>query len=153
MIKEYQDEGKSRNVDLEELSANFCAHVQEILSWEVRHRPDRVKETELWLIESNECIGTVRIRHELNNNLVNIGGHIGYGIRPSRRGRGYGKIILKLALDECKKMGILKVLITCSPDNIASKKIIEYNGGLLENEIYAKLDGKTRRTLRYWIYL
>ena len=76
------------------------------------------------------------------------GGHIGDGIRPSERRKGYATLMIKLALEECKKRGINRVLMTCDKDNIGSAKSIMNNGGVLENEIIGE-DGKTIQ--RYWI--
>ena len=67
--------------------------------------------------------------------LSTVGGHIGYGIRLSERGKGYATIGLKLALEECKKLGIQKVLLTCKSSNIASRKCIERNDGKLRDKI------------------
>ncbi len=111
--------------------------------------PDHVRSTTLWLIDNNEFIGRVSIRHELNNKLLKTGGHIGYYIRRSKRGKGYGKQILALGLIEAKRLGISKALITCDDDNIASIKIIEQNGGVLENIIIQEA-GKPKLR-RYWI--
>lgn len=110
-----------------------------------------VPATELWLIDNGEFIGRVSIRHELTDHLLKIGGHIGYWIRPSKRRMGYGKEIFKLALSEAKKMGISKVLVTCDETNIGSCKIIEANGGVLENIV--DIDQKKPRKKRYWITL
>lgn len=105
----------------------------------------------LWLVEGDEFIGEVSIRHRLNAWLLVEGGHVGYGIRPSRQGRGYGKLILALALEECRRLGIERLLVTCQDDNLASARIIEANGGVLENVIDAPADrGRLRR---YWITL
>lgn len=60
------------------------------------------------------------------------GGHIGYDIRPSARGHGYGTLIIKLGLAQAKAIGLTKALVTCDPTNLASKKIIEKNGEILE---------------------
>lgn len=111
--------------------------------------PTHVRSTTLWLIDKNEFIGRVSIRHELNKKLLKTGGHIGYYIRKSKRGKGYGKQILVLGLVEAKKLGISKALITCDDDNIASLKIIEQNGGVLENIIIQEA-GKPKLR-RYWI--
>ena len=94
-------------------------------------------------------VGACNIRHYLNESLLKTGGHIGDGIRPSERGKGYGTMIIKLALEECKKLGIDKVLMTCDKDNIGSKKAIIKNGGILENEVLE--DGNIVQ--RYWITL
>ena len=78
------------------------------------------------------------------------GGHIGDGIRPSERGKGYGTELVRLALIECKKLGIHRVLMTCDKDNIASAKTILRNGGVLENEVVNE-EGEIEQ--RYWIEL
>ncbi len=101
----------------------------------------------LFNITTNKMIGAVNIRHELNDFLLQYGGHIGDGIRPSERGKGYGNQIVALALNECKKLGLKKVLMTCDKDNIPSKKCIIKNGGILENEV--SKDGEIIE--RYWI--
>ena len=90
------------------------------------------------------------IRHYLNDYLLNYGGHIGDGIRPSERGKGYATEMIRLSLSECKKLGLDKVLMVCNKSNIASAKTIIKNGGILENEFTTE-DGKTYQ--RYWIYL
>ena len=112
---------------------------------------DWVSETVLWLIDTNEFIGRVSIRHRLTETLRATGGHIGYWIRPSKRKLGYGKIILKLALSTAKKLKIHHVLVTCDETNIGSRKIIEANDGVLENSIMSENEGSLKR--RYWITL
>ena len=117
----------------------------------------------LWLVDGGEYVGQVSIRPELcTRYLITYGGHIGYSIRPSRRGRGYGNEILALALKVSEEMGLKKVLITCDSDNIASRKIIERNGGIFEsaarmNGSAFRAEGRGRRRgvekLRYWIEL
>ena len=100
-------------------------------------------------VERNIFVGAVNIRHYLNDRLLLCVGHIGDGIRPSERRKGYGTEIIRLALQECKKLGINRVLMTCSKDNIGSKKTIINNGGVLENEVND--DGEIVQ--RYWINL
>lgn len=104
-----------------------------------------VPNTELWLIDNDEFIGWTNIRHRLNESLQERGGNIGYWIRPSRRNEGYGKEILRLALMKARELGISKALLTCLTSNTASCKIIEANGGVLENIV-----GERRY---YWIDL
>lgn len=90
--------------------------------------------TDYWLVDGEDYVGTVSIRHELTEQLRKVGGHIGYTIRPSRRRRGYGSQILALALTESKALGLGAVLLTCDKTNTASVRIIEKNGGALEDE-------------------
>ncbi len=98
--------------------------------------------------ERNILLGAVNIRHYLNDYLLDYGGHIGSGIRPSERNKGYGTKMIRLALQECAKLGIRKVLIVCDKSNIASAKTIIKNGGILENEI---VDNEGEIIQRYWI--
>lgn len=97
--------------------------------------------------DRNIVVGAVNIRHYLNERLLRDGGHIGDGVRPSERRKGIATRMIALALAECKKLGIEKVLMVCSKANTASAKSIINNGGVLENEIIS--DGETEQ--RYWI--
>lgn len=99
--------------------------------------------------ERNIMVGAVNIRHYLNEALLLNGGHIGDGVRPSERRKGIATRMISLALDECKKLGIEKVLMVCDKDNIGSAKSIINNGGVLENEV--TVDGAVEQ--RYWIVL
>ncbi len=99
--------------------------------------------------ERNIMVGAVNIRHYLNESLLQRGGHIGDGVRPSERRKGIATRMISLALDECKKLCIDRVLMVCNKDNIGSAKSIMNNGGILENEIIS--DGTVLQ--RYWIDL
>ena len=101
------------------------------------------------LINDDSLVGMIDIRHRLNDYLFNFGGHIGYSIRKSERRKGYATEMLRLALIECKKLNMEKVLITCDKDNIGSSKTIINNNGILENEI----PEENRITQRYWVTL
>ena len=85
--------------------------------------------------DRNIFVGAVNIRHRLNDALLKDGGHIGDGVRPSERRKGVATAMIALALDECKKLGIDRVLMVYDRDNIGSAKSIINNGGVLENEI------------------
>lgn len=95
-------------------------------------------------------IGAVNIRMELNEGLLYDGGNIGDGIRPSYRGKGYGTQMVHLALQECRKLGMKKVLMCCDHDNPASRATIMRNGGVLENMVISDDGGITER---YWMGL
>jgi predicted acetyltransferase len=97
---------------------------------------------------NGKCIGRSSIRHELNDMLRSTGGHIGYGVIPSERGKGYAREILRLSLEYLKAKGLNRVLVTCSDDNIASIRTIESNGGVLENKVSSA--GANEITRRYW---
>ena len=89
----------------------------------------------------NYPIGEVGIRTNLNYFWENMGSQIFYKIRLSERGRGYGMRMLKLALEECKKLGFQKVRINCNDKNIASQKLILNSGGKLDIEHYKTTEG------------
>ena len=96
-------------------------------------------------IKRDVFVGAVNIRHFLTDDLLKFGGHIGDGVRPSERRKGYGSEIIRLALKECKKLNIDNVLIICDKDNIGSRKTIINNGGIKEES--TSLDSQER----YWI--
>jgi len=106
--------------------------------------------TTFWLVnEAQRILGTLDIRHRLTDFLILEGGHIGYGVRPSERKKGYATKMLGLALPEAKKLHIEKILLTCDADNMASRKTIETNGGAFYKE--NMLNGKKK--LSFWINL
>lgn len=111
----------------------------------------RVPFTNFWLVAGQEFIGRINIRHHLNSYLEQEGGHVGYAIRTSARGKGYGHMILRLALPELKKLGISKALITCDDTNAPSARIIEKAGGKLQDTI--TVAGHPVPVRRYWLTL
>lgn len=114
-------------------------------------RTDLVPDSTFFCLDEERDIfvGAVNIRHYLNERLLKSGGHIGDGVRPSERRKGVATQMIGLALQECKKLGIEKVLMVCNKDNIGSAKSIINNGGVLENEIIT--NGVIEQ--RYWISL
>ncbi|MGO5065365.1 MULTISPECIES: GNAT family N-acetyltransferase [unclassified Clostridium] len=108
-----------------------------------------VSSTFFAVIKSNsKIIGMIDIRHTLNDFLKNYGGHIGYGVRPKERCKGYATQMLKLGLQYCKTIGLNKVMLGCNKDNLASRKTIINGGGVLEKE-FVHSDGKTVQI--FWI--
>lgn len=97
--------------------------------------------------EQNIFVGAVNIRHYLTESMLLNAGHIGDGVRPSQRRKGIATQMIGLALEECKKLGIDRVLMVCNKENVGSAKSIINNGGVLENEI--EVDGVVEQ--RYWI--
>ncbi|MCK4626315.1 MAG: GNAT family N-acetyltransferase [Phycisphaerae bacterium] len=111
-----------------------------------------VPATTYWLVRNGRTIVSVsNLRHSLTDHLEHEGGQIGYNTRPSERGKGYGSVVCALTLRKAGEMGMKHILITCDTDNLASARIIEKNGGKLENQTVSKETGKTKN--RYWIDL
>ncbi|WP_229400679.1 GNAT family N-acetyltransferase [Micromonospora okii] len=108
----------------------------------------RVRCTYRWIVEDDQVLGGIALRHELNDRLRQLG-HIGYGIRPSARRRGLATWALGRMLGEAREVGLERVLIVCAADNMASARTIERHGGELE-EIRETELGPARR---YWIRL
>ena len=96
-------------------------------------------------------VGMIDLRLELNDHLRTYGGHIGYAVRPTERGKHYATAMLKAALSIYKERGIAELLLICSKDNIASAKVITNCGGILKDEIYSNVCGETSQ--RYTITL
>ena len=105
--------------------------------------PDLVHETVLWFIDGDEWLGRLSIRHSLTPALLELGGHIGYVVRPSARRKGYATQMLTQSLPFAAGLGIDPALVTCDNDNLASRKVIQAAGGELEDERHGKL--------RYWV--
>ncbi|MGO4369760.1 GNAT family N-acetyltransferase, partial [Paenibacillus sp. MCAF20] len=102
-----------------------------------------------WLVgEQGLLLGVVNIRHALTPFLLERGGHIGYGIRPSERRKGYAGELLRLSLIEAKHLGINRVLVVCDESNTASAKTILKNGGIPDRD-FVEEDGNVIR--RFWI--
>jgi predicted acetyltransferase len=142
-LQEFQAEGRYVETSLEEVSTNFAGFVQ--------HLRDQADRTEFWLIDGTPFIGRLPLRRALNERLLQMGGHIGYAIRPSCRRQGYGKLILKYGLERAKAFGLERVLLTCDENNLSSRKIIESHGGRLDNII--EVEEWPTLVCRYWIPL
>src|ERR1700722_19750061 len=103
--RESQAEGLELFYNLDTISKDFEALIQILRDASNRAKipPERVPMSDFWLIDSDEYVGRLSLRHELNEALLLWGGHIGYQIRPSKRRRGYGKEILRLGLIKAKE--------------------------------------------------
>ena len=151
MVEEYRAFGDKEYSDMyKEAISNFKGYVLK-LNENTKGCDGWVPTCTFWLTNLNdEILGVVRIRTSLNHEFVRkFAGHIGYDISPLSRRRGYGMTLLKLALEKAAMVNLDKVLITCDDDNIASRRIIENNGGLFESEIFKEETNKQLR--RYWI--
>lgn len=111
-------------------------------------KPNRVRADYYWLVdeEKDRFIGEISIRHYLSDVLRKCGGNIGYGVRCGEWGKGYGTLMLSIALEKAKDMGLGQVLITCDEDNPASARVMEKNGLEMEDKILH--EGTLIR--RYW---
>ena len=107
-----------------------------------------IEHSTFWLKnDKNEILGVTNIRHRLTDSLRKEGGHIGYGVAPIFRRKGYATIMLKLALSKAKELGIDRALLTCNKENLASAKTIINNSGVLDSEV--QINGKIIQ--HYWI--
>ena len=105
-------------------------------------------------VPDNKVVGIIDYRHPLTPFLLQYGGNIGYSILPSERRKGYASEMLALLLPVCRDFGEEKVLLTCDGDNVASRRTIEKNGGVLENEVAADTAFSACGVIRrYWITL
>ena len=126
--------------------AEFALYLRELDddAREESRRPEgRVPQTTRWWVSGDEYLGRISIRHRLTAHLRETGGHIGYDIRPSARQRGHATAMLAAAIPVARSLGITRALLTSDEDNLASRKVIEANGGVVED----KRSGK----VRYWV--
>ena len=92
-----------------------------------------------------QAVGFLNLRLRLSDYLLEVGGHIGYSIRPSERGKGYAKESLRQGLQIAKEKNIKRALVTCNTENPASRAVILANSGVYEDV--------RNGTERYWIEL
>jgi predicted acetyltransferase len=154
-MQEFGDEGRAGTEsmigwDLERYAATwhtrtgFETYVADTLAEAVRpRRAGLVCQTSWWWTEGEEYVGRISLRHELTPDLLEWGGHIGYDVRRSRRREGHATRMLAAVLPEAAALGIDPALLTCDDDNLASRRVIEVNGGRLEDQRGHKL--------RYWV--
>lgn len=110
----------------------------------------RVPSSVYFLMNDDRIIGNLSIRHSIDNDFLSLyGGHIGYGVRPTERRKGYATIMLNLALEKCDELGLEDVMVTCKEDNIGSAKTIENNCGVLKEVIYIPEENCNFK--KYWI--
>ncbi len=132
-LREFRHEGLPWWIggDLETVEKDFAAFVATKLADATRRTETFVPATHLWALMDEGFVGRISIRHELNDALRAVGGHIGYDTVPSFRGRGVATEMLRLALPVARGLGLAEVLVTCDDTNAASIRVIEKNGGTL----------------------
>ena len=136
-----RDHGEAFTSD--ESFARFVVGVRADRLEETRRPEGYVPATELWWVHGDEFLGRIGVRHRLTPALLDLGGHIGYDVRPSARGRGHATEMLRRALVVAGELAIDRALITCDEDNVGSRTVIERNGGVLEDQ--------RGRMLRFWV--
>lgn len=158
-MAEFGDEGRGAPTDFTEIGREirtfrsswasldgFARYVQWLADQAREDSPrpaGNVPATNLWLIDGDEYVGRIAIRHRLTDRLREAGGHIGYDVRPSLRRRGHATRMLRDALIVARSLGITTALLTCDVDNVASRRVIERNGGVLQDQHEGKL--------RFWV--
>ena len=151
IIAEWDDTRKRPRILFQPSFEEFINRIGQLSRWDDKEKQVAKSSVFLLIDETVEKIlGCLWLRHHIDFPIDReYGGHIGYGIRPSARGKWYATEMLQLWLQEAKKLWIDRILITCDDDNIASAKVIEANGGILEKCM--EKDGVKMR--RYWINL
>jgi predicted acetyltransferase len=114
----------------EEFAASLSRFVE--ISREINLPEHYVPQTIYWLIIDDKPVAYGKLRHHLNKKLLECGGHVGYIVRPSERGKGFGKLFLSELIMSAKSKGIYQILITCDEDNKRSRRVIESNNGQLK---------------------
>jgi predicted acetyltransferase len=154
-LKEFQDEGRYKFLDISAVRDNFEDFIEKVNGGKkLLQKPysewiEPVPETVLWLTKDHEFIGTLNIRHRLNWHLEKWGGHVNFIIRPSMRGKGFGKKLLQKAIPYIAYLGIEKALVTIDPQDKAANKIVQFVGGKLQDTLPATDKFPARN--RYWL--
>ena len=123
--------------------ATFCEAVRADALEETPRPQAHVPCTTLWWVDGDDYLGRIAIRHRLTAFLLEVGGHIGYDVRPTRRREGHATEMLRQSLPWARDLGIGPALVTCDDDNVGSIRVIENAGGALED-----VRGIKRR---YWV--
>jgi len=114
--------------------------------------PRLMSPSTMWfLVDGEEILGVIEVRHFLNSGLLKYGGHIAYGVAPKHRGHGYAAKMVKMCMPMLKQLDLDRVLICCVSDNTASAKTILNVGGVLENEVEIIRNNQPKIGQRYWL--
>lgn len=126
--------------------AEFARYVQRLRADSLEDSPrppGYVPCTTWWWTDDDRYLGRIALRHRLTPFLLEVGGHVGYDVRPSARRNGHATAMLGAVLPRVRAHGIDRALLTCDHDNLGSRKVIEANGGRLEDRRGVKL--------RFWV--
>ncbi|MFY0406363.1 GNAT family N-acetyltransferase [Solicola sp. PLA-1-18] len=128
--------------------ADYVAHLVADAVEDETRPPGIVPSTTLWWVDGSEYLGRIQVRHRLSTWLREWGGHVGYDVRPSARRRGHATAMLAAALPVAHRLGLDPVLVTCDEPNVASRRVIEANGGVLED---VRTAPGVPPKLRFWV--
>ena len=154
-VQEFHEEDRYTFLRVEALEENFEDFVEKVNAGKKElHRPypnwvETVPETVLWLAKEHNFIGTLSIRHRLNWHLEKSGGHVNFIIRPSMRGKGFGKKLLQKAIPYIAYYGVDRALLTVDPKDEAANRIVQFCGAQLEDTLPAT--DKFPERHRYWL--
>ncbi len=110
-----------------------------------------VSNTTRFLFEDGRIVGNYNFRHELTDALTLYGGNCGYSVRPSERRKGHATMLLRHAKGFGRTLGLDRMLVVCSVENVGSSRVITNNGGVLENVVLE--EASAEHLARYWITL
>lgn len=141
MAAEFSADGDARHDrDAENFASHLARSADAALGRGLMLR--RVPSSTYWIVFDGRILGTSRLRHQLTSDLEIEGGHIGYDVRPTERGRGIGTVLLRLTLERSAALGLGSVRITCDADNVGSIRVIEKNGGRPIGRVLSRTSGK-----------
>ncbi|MGP8001469.1 MAG: GNAT family N-acetyltransferase [Streptosporangiaceae bacterium] len=123
--------------------ATYTRYLAEQADEAAQRRPGHVPATTLWWVDGDDYLGRLAIRHRLTPRLLDLGGHVGYDVKPSARRQGHATTMLAAALPVAHALGIDPALVTCDQSNAGSRRVIEANGGVLEDQRGSEL--------RFWV--
>jgi len=149
MAREYLE--TKEEIDFSDALVDFSNYLDRTTSEQRGLREGRVPCSHFWLLDGSIIVGTSRVRHSLTAELEREIGHIGYDIRPSRRGRGHASTLLRLTLDRARELNLSGVWIVCDIDNVASIATAERCGGRFHSDVISERTGAPVR--RYWTAL
>jgi predicted acetyltransferase len=149
-VEDYRRAGDAERVSKYEAGAkDFPAYVESLrlAALGINLPVDKVPYHTFWLMDGDEVVGIVRVRPRPTPKIELYDGHIGYDVAPSHRGKGYGTLLLRMALVEARRLGLSRVFVNCAKTNVLSQRVIERCGGQALEEVFDEEKGRV--TCRY----